>query len=169
MWTEVYWIEGPWPGKLGLSARPRGGDWLQNEVANWKGAGVSTIVSLLTPEEEEELALTDEASEVKRHGLKFVSFPIADREVPASQNQFAEILDKLDAVLSSGEQIVIHCRQGIGRTGLVAACLLVTTGCDSETAVKLVSTTRRASIPDTQSQRQWINGFANALSAPVLS
>ena len=33
MWTSLYWIDGPWKGKLALSGRPRGGDWLKDETA----------------------------------------------------------------------------------------------------------------------------------------
>ena len=57
MWTELYWVDGPWPGKLALAARPRGGDWLEEEMAGWRRAGVDTVLSLLTPEEEQDLEL----------------------------------------------------------------------------------------------------------------
>ena len=53
MWTELYWVDGPWLGKLALAARPRGGDWLEDEMANWRRAGIDTVLSLLTPEEEQ--------------------------------------------------------------------------------------------------------------------
>jgi hypothetical protein len=50
-WTNLYWVDGPWPGKLALAARPRGGDWLGDEVVSWKRNGVDAVLSLLTPEE----------------------------------------------------------------------------------------------------------------------
>ena len=49
--TELHWVDGPWPGKLAMAARPRGGEWLQDELEGWRLAGVHTILSLLTPEE----------------------------------------------------------------------------------------------------------------------
>lgn len=164
MWTEVYWVDGPWPGKLGLAARPRGGDWLEDEIAGWKRAGVSTVVSLLTSQEEHDLALGEEAHDVRSQGIEFVSFPIPDREVPSSEQQLAKTLDTLDAHLTSGKNVVVHCRQGIGRTGLVAACLLVAKGWDPETAVDRLSAARGVSIPETQEQRRWINHYAMALA-----
>ena len=57
MATELYWVDGPWPGKLALAARPRGGDWLEDEIASWRGARVDTVLSLLTPKEERDLDL----------------------------------------------------------------------------------------------------------------
>ena len=62
--------------------------------------------------------------------MDFVSFPIPDRQAPTSDSELAVALEKVDASLSSGKNVVIHCRQGIGRTGLVAACLLVSKGLD---------------------------------------
>ena len=52
MSTELRWVEGPWKGKLAIAARPRGGDWLGDEIEAWRRLGIATVVSLLTPEEE---------------------------------------------------------------------------------------------------------------------
>ena len=128
MWTELHWVEGPWPGKLALASRPRGGDWLEDEMTAWRRAGVDTVLSLLTPEEAQDLDLKGEAREARAKGMKFASLPIPDREVPNSESEVTAILDRLDADLSAGKKVVVHCRQGIGRTGLVAACLLVSKG-----------------------------------------
>ena len=73
---ELYWLTGSWPARLALAARPRGGDWLQDEVANWKTAGISSVLSLLTTDEEQDLDLHNEVNEVKRQGLEFISFPM---------------------------------------------------------------------------------------------
>ena len=60
MRTDIVWIRGPRKGRLGIASRPRGGDWLDDEVAAWREAGVDCVVSALTPAEETELALTEE-------------------------------------------------------------------------------------------------------------
>jgi len=158
--TKLYWVTGPWSGKLALAPRPRGGDWLEDELAEWRQAGVNTVVSLLTPEEETELDLKSEAHEVPRHGMKFLSLPIPDRQVPHAESDVRTTLEKLDADLSSGKNVVIHCRQGIGRSGLLAACLLTTKGLSSGAAVEALSIARGAAIPETTEQRIWIDHYA---------
>jgi len=164
MWTELHWVDGPWPGKLAMSARPRGGDWLEDELSSWRRAGVNTVVSLLTSDEEQSLDLKKEAGLVKAQAMDFTSFPIPDRQVPSSQAALAGALDKINADLSSGKNVVIHCRQGIGRSGLVAACLLVTKGWDPSAAVEYVSAARSLPIPETAEQRRWIDQFAASLA-----
>jgi protein-tyrosine phosphatase len=162
--TKLYWVKGPWPGKLALAARPRGGDWLRDDIGEWKQAGIETVVSLLTPPEQLELDLREEAEEVGRQGLEFTSLPIPDREVPRSETQLAEVLEKVTRSLSAGTKVVIHCRQGVGRTGLVAACLLVKSGMSPGAAVDILSEARGVSIPETTEQREWIDRYAPAFT-----
>jgi protein-tyrosine phosphatase len=164
MSTELYWVDGPWPGKLAMASRPRGGDWLEDEMAAWRQAGISTVLSLLTPEEERELDLKNEAQEAKARGMRFASLPIPDRQVPNSESEVSAALDRLDADLSAGKNAVIHCRQGIGRTGLVAACLLITKGRTPEFAVKALSAARGNPVPETREQRRWIDHYAAVLA-----
>ena len=83
-WTKLHWVDGPWPGKIALAARPRGGDWLDDEIAGWQQSGVTTVVSMLEPAEEKDLELSGEQSSVLAHGMAFRSLPIEDREVPRS-------------------------------------------------------------------------------------
>lgn len=162
--TKLYWVNGPWPGRLALAARPRGGEWLEDEFAGWKHAGVNTVFSLLTHKEEEDLELANEASQAETHGMKFLSLPIADRQVPASQSALTKALAKLDSELAAGRNVVLHCRQGIGRTGLVAACLLLTKGIDADEAVKRLSEARGVKVPETAEQRRWIDHYASTFA-----
>jgi len=157
------WVNGPWPGRLAIASRPRGGDWLTDELGNWKRAGIGTVLSLLTPEEELELGLGAEGGEVARQGIEFRSLPIADRRIPTSETSFTRVLEELDRNLESGKNVLVHCRQGIGRSGLVAACLLIAKGLSPGAAVTAVSEARGTAIPETEEQREWIEHYAVAL------
>jgi protein-tyrosine phosphatase len=164
MWKDVHWIEGPWPGKLAVGPRPRGGDWLKDDVAKWKRAGINSVLSLLTPEEERDLDLRGEALEVRALGLDFTSFPIPDRQIPTSEAKFSEVLESAARDLSVGKNMLVHCRQGIGRSGLAAACLLVKNGLSPGAAVDTISAARGLAVPETTEQRDWIDHYAAALT-----
>jgi len=61
--------------------------------------------------------------EYSREDLKFAHYPIVDLGVP-SQVELQKILDSLEARLTGGENVYLHCWGGRGRVGTVAACLL---------------------------------------------
>jgi protein-tyrosine phosphatase len=145
-----------WRGKLFVTSRPRGGDWLSDEARDWRRSGIETVVSLLTHDEESELGVEGEAVEMVKQGMKFVSFPIPDRGVPGSTTAAFEMLEKVHNELQRGKNVLVHCRQGIGRAGLVAASLLVLDGADPLAAIKEVSKARGVRVPETAEQEQWI-------------
>jgi protein-tyrosine phosphatase len=161
---ELYWLDESWPGKLAIAPRPRGGEWLEDDIAGWKRAGVNAVLSLLTPGEEKDLGLRDEDGEVRKQGMEFTSFPIPDLQIPRSEAKWAEVLEKVTRSLSSGKNVLVHCRQGIGRSGLVAACLLVKKGMSPGAAVESVSAARGLSVPETPEQRDWIDHYAVGLT-----
>lgn len=166
MRTELYWIEGPWQSRLVILARPRGGDWLEDEVRAWRVAGVDVVVSLLTTSEVVDLGLDEEAALCKANSMQFLTFPIVDRGVPFDRTASLDFLRKLDNLLVKGKNVGIHCRQGIGRSVVMAACLLVLSGIAPKAAFQLVSAARGCSVPETAEQRQWVVEFAREL-APV--
>jgi len=139
MFTELHWIDGPWPGRLAISARPRGGDWLVDELKGWRAAGVTKVVSLLTPDEEDALGLEYEKQASLDAGLAFLSFPIVDRSVPSSDDEATGLIEELDNALTHGQQVVVHCRQGIGRAGLIASAILIAREVPSDDATLQVS------------------------------
>jgi protein-tyrosine phosphatase len=160
MKAEVYWIPGPWSGRLAILPRPRGGDWLSDEVRSWREAGVDVVTSLLTPEEALELELRDEEARCREQGLEFRSFPIPDRGVPQSRAGMLDLMVALRRALESGRNVGVHCRQGIGRSGLLAASLLVTAGDDAERAFRTIERIRGTPVPETAAQQEWVRGIA---------
>jgi protein-tyrosine phosphatase len=114
------------------------------------------VVSLLTPAEETELGLEAEAAEARAVGLEFKAFPIPDRGVPSSRRDALRFLETLAAQLAAGKAIGIYCRQGIGRSALVAASLLALAGLPPNLALERVSAARGRDVPETAEQRRWV-------------
>jgi len=155
---NLYWIKA---GKfqLAIIPRPRGGDWLPDDIEFMQRAGIQVLASALTPGEMEELVLTEEQSYCAKRGIKFYGFPIEDRSVPETPLDFNAFIETLNAELQAGLAIAIHCRAGIGRSSLIAACLLIRQGVHADDAVAAIEAGRGCSVPDTPEQRTWIMKF----------
>jgi protein-tyrosine phosphatase len=158
--TGIHWIDAPTTGRLAIMARLRAGDWLDEEIIKWKEAGIEVVVSLLEIEEVHDLGLQKEADLCRSSGIEFISFPIPDRGIPESDRKAVDLAADIFTRISTGSGVAIHCRAGIGRASLVAACALVSGGMDADKAFSLIAQARGVGVPDTDQQRDWVRGFA---------
>src|SRR5262245_15611132 len=95
MRAEAYFIPEAGAGRLAIMPRPRAGDWLEDEVASWKDAGLGVVVSLLEDGEVAELGLHQEQELCERAGLIFLRLPIPDRGLPASRQDVTRLVSSL--------------------------------------------------------------------------
>ncbi|MGJ4931994.1 protein-tyrosine phosphatase family protein [Bradyrhizobium sp. HKCCYLS2038] len=154
--SRLHWIDCPTTGRLAIAARPRAGDWLEDEIGGWAAESIAHVVSLLEPAEIHDLGLHREAALCAVSGVAFVSFPIPDRGLPESRRATAELARSLAARLSDGADVLIHCRAGIGRSSLLAACVMIRLGVDAAEALSRIATARGVGVPDTEEQRAWV-------------
>src|SRR5207237_1253102 len=105
---DLFWIPGPWRGRLAVATRPRGGDWLEDEVNGWRRAGLDVVVFLLEKDEAAQLGLDEEGAVAKSKSVHFISFPIPDRGVPASTRHAHSLLRNISVALEDGKNVAIH-------------------------------------------------------------
>jgi protein-tyrosine phosphatase len=81
-------------------------------------------------------------------GLEVLRFPIGDMGVPqeAASEEFASFVGE------TGKNVVAHCRGGLGRTGMVVACVLV--ALDEHTSDEAIGVVRKARRGTVQSEEQ---------------
>lgn len=154
-----FWVETDNNLRLALVLRPRGGEWLDDEIALIKKAGVDVLVSMLEADEAAELGLSSEAAACKTTGVTFRSFPIPDRETPQSTAKFAEFVKQLRSDLRAGRSIGAHCRASIGRSSLLLAAILCVEGFEPDDAFERLSRARGLKVPDTEEQVAWVKRF----------
>ena len=92
--------------------------------------GADAIVTLLPDEELAALSIPSLGAEVAKQGLVWFQLPIEDDEEPCDPFKQAWDNSKADLLhlFNRGKTIAIHCRGGSGRTGLMAAILLLESG-----------------------------------------
>lgn len=156
MTAEIHEIPGLAPGALFIGPAPAGGRELAAALREMREEGVDLVVSMLPEAEALRLGLADEPAACAAAGLSFRSFPIRDFGLPGPA-LFAALVDEIAAELAAGRGVAVHCRAGIGRSGMVAACVAARFLGSAGEAVEAVSRARGLEIPDTPAQRAFID------------
>jgi protein-tyrosine phosphatase len=130
-------------------------EWLVDDVTHYRSIGVCKIISLLTNDEVAELGLAEERHVCGQNEISFLQHSIEDRGLPATDD-FAMLVENTFVDLKNGVSIAIHCRAGIGRSGLLAACILQKTGLTADEAIEAVSEARGVAVPDTADQLDFV-------------
>jgi protein-tyrosine phosphatase len=125
-------------------------------VVNISRLGINLVVSLLETNEARTLGLDAERELLKALGMDFVSFPIPDMGIPTSVEEFASLSKMLLKQVDSGVNTLVHCHAGIGRSGLMAAGILLHCDLDPKQAFAHVSKMRGIRVPETSQQENWL-------------
>ncbi|MEP6902609.1 MAG: dual specificity protein phosphatase family protein [Actinomycetota bacterium] len=160
MLAEIYWIT----DSLAMMPRPRGNDWLEDEIISYKNYGIDIVVSLLKRSEIYELEIEKEEIWCSEKGIIFLNFPIVDRQVPESFEETLKFVEKLKSLIEESKKIAIHCRQGIGRSSLIASSILVLQGFSVKNAFEKIVKARGCEVPDTKEQIDWVKLFAQKVA-----
>ncbi len=169
--AEVYVGDGL--GILGLTLCPGkkdpGNGWDRDldadlaSVARWRAG---TLLTLIEDHEFRLLEVEAMGHTVRQLGMDWMHLPIRDVDVPdiRFETGWRNAGPLLHARLEAGERVAIHCRGGIGRTGLVAALILVERGWSGEDAIRHVRAARPGAI-ETRAQERYVIDAAAAISS----
>ncbi|KZP22096.1 hypothetical protein FIBSPDRAFT_859984 [Athelia psychrophila] len=115
------------------------------KLENLLTAGVRTFIDLTEHGELSPYAphLSGQAARlgIDVRTVEYHCFPIRDRSLPESEEFMRAILDVLRDNAQRGRVSAVHCRGGIGRTGMVVGCWLVECGvaCDGKEALECIA------------------------------
>ncbi len=120
-----------------------------------------TLVVLLEREELAGYDVPDLLERAGHAGLEVVEFPIVDVSIPrkAQSEEYGKLVERLIGLLRDGKTVVAHCRGGLGRTGTVAASVLVALGYDPDDAIALVRGVRSERAVETHEQEEYVRRF----------
>jgi len=119
------------------------------------------LVTLLEKHELDRFHVPNLLDLTRTHGMESAWAPIRDGGVPKAMDSFRELISRIVAGATAGRTVVIHCRGGLGRTGLVAASFLVALGRSPAEAMSIVRQARPGTV-ETGEQELYIRRFETA-------
>lgn len=137
---------------------------LATDVETIRHWGAHRVVTLLEADELEYLQVTGLGEEVRKAGMAWHHWPVIDGSALRTRRDtqadpWREECALLLQALERGESIFIHCRGGLGRTGTLAARLLMARGLQPEDAIREVRAARPGAI-ETQEQEDYLRRMA---------
>ena len=162
--ANCYWVV---PGKLLAGEYPGGAtpEATRERLKRLTAAGIAAFIDLTEPGE---LKSSYEAE--LPPGVLHRRCPVPDHGLPDERSQMAAILASLRQALDSPGAVYLHCRAGIGRTGMVAGCFLAEQGLGGEDALEELNrlwqqsarSARWPSVPETADQAEYVRRWSAA-------
>jgi ADP-ribosyl-[dinitrogen reductase] hydrolase len=162
---------GPETGLIGMTACPSiafrrgspGSSWIPDmeadldAIAYWKA---TAVVTLLPDFEMKRLGVGRLGEEVVRRGMRWFQFPLVIMQAPDEEfeAQWERDGEEIRQFLRDGQNILLHCHGGLGRTGTVAARLLIEFGERAGLAIDKVRAARYGAI-ETREQEEYVLGL----------
>lgn len=160
-YPNSYWVE---PGRLLAGEYPGGMDPADTKerLQQLLACGVTTFIDLTRELEAEPYVPL--FAQLSAGPIQHLRFPILDHSIPERPHIIVDALNAIDAAHRRGECAYVHCRAGIGRTGMVVAAYLMRQGLDNEAAFDRLQTLwqecgrakRWPVVPETDEQIEYV-------------
>jgi predicted protein tyrosine phosphatase len=150
-WLGMTFAPGMWAGSVR-------GRWERDLAADMRALEeeyeTDILVSLMEKYEYRGYQIPELLERDKFEGIEILRFAIEDMGVPqeAESEGFEAFVRDVVQRLGQGQNVVVHCRGGLGRTGTLAACVLVALGRHS--ADEAIATVREARKGTVQTREQ---------------
>lgn len=127
---------------------------------------IKHIVSLVEDDEAWLLGLEQLGSECSARNIELLKLPIVDRKPPASTKDFTTLLSACHQLMREGESVGVHCKSGIGRSGMLICSLLGRLGVGMRESLEMIQDCRGLKAPNTAAQLKWLEENWPLLSTP---
>ncbi|CAO3630554.1 unnamed protein product [Cunninghamella echinulata] len=157
------------PGKkVRLSGPVRGRAAINRDLdldfTRMKSFGITTLVCCLDDNELEFLGAPWEtySTIAKKYDLEVFRLPMVEGSCPDTLEEVDVLVNKVNEKIYRGENVLTHCRGGVGRAGLFACCWLINNMfCHSaERAIRYIRARRSPKAIETMRQAEFVIHYA---------
>ena len=144
---------------IGLCGCPGQSGPLSKDLRQLRDWGAVGLVTLIEDHEFQRLGVTSLSRQLEALGIRWWHLPIRDMDIPdeSFEARWQSTGHELRTLLNDGCSIALHCHGGKGRTGTIAARLLVELGSTPALAIDQVRRVRPGSI-ETAGQETYVHG-----------
>jgi protein-tyrosine phosphatase len=163
------------PGRLGMTFAPgmktigMRGRWERDLTSDLRilreKYGTDVLVSVMEEHEYQGYKIPELFEQDLIEDIEVLRFAIEDMNIPkeAEADEYEALIQDIVDRMRQGKNVVVHCRGGLGRTGTVAACVLVALGLHSaDEAINAVRKARRGTV-QTSEQEDFVRLFEGSL------
>lgn len=124
------------------------GEKLINDLVAIHNWGAVALVTLLDEFELSTLGVKDLPNKAKQLSIQWRHLPIGSRSLPddSFEEKWQLVGPLLRQLLQDGKRVVIHCKEGIGRSGIIAARLLIEFGIAPDDAISMIKQAQPGSL-----------------------
>jgi ADP-ribosyl-[dinitrogen reductase] hydrolase len=143
--TDPAAMSGPWARDLDIDL---------DAIADW---GAVAVVTLIEDHEFRTLKVPTLGAAVARRHMDWFHLPIRDVSIPDGgfEKAWQDVGQGLRARLRDGAKVLVHCRGGLGRAGMIAARMLIDLGLEPRNAINRVRAVRPRAI-ETPEQEAYV-------------
>jgi protein-tyrosine phosphatase len=149
-------------GRLSMTILPGRRDYSRNladDLATMRDEGVDAVACLVPVAEMGSYGVPELLDRYNDEQIECYHLPIADQRA-CTRSDAVELVQWCRSHLDAGRHVMLHCVGGIGRTGLIAACVLKAYGLDSEAAINFVRNARTRRAIETPQQEAFVREFS---------
>ena len=149
-------VDQPNGGRLGVCQMPGLDDDLEGDLLVIQQWSPAMVLTMTEQHELDEIGVADLGARVRSMGCEWEHLPIVDFGGPgkSSASRWPGLSVRLHDILSNGGGVLLHCRGGRGRSGMIAMRLMVEAGETPDDALQRLRAVRRGAV-ETEEQRVW--------------
>jgi protein-tyrosine phosphatase len=159
---RIDWLETRGGKKnVGLTILPGRRDFsrdIKEDIREIKNAGISMVVPLLTADEMNDYGIKDLLTHYKNAELEVVHLPIMDQRT-CTREEMQALVQRVENAIGANKKVLVHCVGGLGRSGMLAACILRHEGMSAKEAIQKVRAVRSPRAVETKEQEEFVGNF----------